>query len=259
MAHNFLVWGIPVALILIFWLCLILGRKVGVVHVMNAVHPKTEIVGVAESAVFGLLALLIAFTFSGAYDRYESRKMHLVDEANVVEQAHNYTYLVPQNLQKELRADMRQYLQHYIAAIDSVPDDMVKVDQELRAAAVLEEKIWSISVEAANELDNKAYAQVYLPAFNQMFEAAHTGYYLTQIHPPQIIFLLLIILASLGAFLVGYNTAEHKQRYPLHSFCYVLLTAITIYIIINIEYPRVGFIGMPSFDKILIDLRDNAD
>lgn len=254
--HYILVWVIPAALILLFWLSLMLGRKIGVDHVINAMHPKTEIVGVAESAVFGLLALLIAFTFSGAYDRYENRKMHLVDEANVFEQAHNYTYLVPQELQKELRADMRQYFDHYISAVNHVPDEE-KVAQDLRAAALLEEKIWNVSVDAANEQSNKAYAQLYLAAFNQMFEAAHTGYYLTLIHPPNVIFLLLIVLASLGAFLVGYNTAEHKQRYPLHSFCYVLLTALTIYVVINIEYARIGFIGMPSFDQILIDLRNN--
>lgn len=251
-----LVWVTPVVLIVIFGVSLILGRRVGIKHVINATHPKAEIVGVAEGAVFGLLALLMAFTFSGAYDRYENRKMHLVEEANVIEQAYNYTDLMPKEFQEELRANMRQYSAYYVSAVNNVPY-MDKVVQDLNAAAALEEKIWNTAIYVANSVDNKAYAQLYLPAFLQIFEQAHTSYYLTQIHPPQIIFILLVVLASLGAFLVGYNAAEHKQRYPLHSLSYVLLTAFTIYIIMNIEYPRIGFIGMPSIDKVLIDLRDN--
>jgi hypothetical protein len=62
-------------------------------------------------------------------------------------------------------------------------------------------------------------------------------------------------LATLGAFLAGYNAAESQQKYPLHILCYVLLTAFTIYIIINLEYPRLGFIRFNSFDAMLLDVR----
>lgn len=256
MLHYFLMIFLLIVLILLFSLCVYVGRKLGIKHLLNATHPKTEIVGVAESAVFGLLALLIAFTFSGAYERFESRKMHLVEEADMFDKAYNYIDIIPQKYQTELRDDMRAYFDAYIAAFNDIPD-MEKVEKDLAKALIYEDKIWNASVAAGETLNNVAYAQIYMPAFNDMFEAAHKGYYLTQIHPPRIIFVLLIGLAALGAFLVGYNSAENKQKYPLHSMSYIILTAFTIYLIINIEYPRVGFITMPGFEKILSEVRQN--
>lgn len=256
MIHYFLIIFAFILLLAIFGICIIIGRNMGVKHLSSQPQSKLDIVGVAESAVFGLLALLIAFTFSGAYERFESRKLHLVEEANIFEKAYNYIDLVPQNMQRTLREDVRQYFECYINIFSYIPYSP-KIEAELRKAQVLEDKIWDATITATDESTNKTLAQVYVPAMNEMFESAHTGYYMTRVHPPMIIFALLIGLAALGAFLVGYNSAESKRKYPIHSLCYVFLTAFTIYVIINMEYPRVGFISMGTFDKILVEVKNN--
>ncbi len=258
MIHYFLVLFVLILLLAILTISLELGRNLGKKHLIKQNQQKLEVVSVAESAVFGLLALLIAFTFSGAYDRFESRKMHLVEEANAFDVAYNYIDLMPKNLQLELRSDMKNYFDAYINAFNDIPYH-TKVSEDLRMAQIYEDKIWHATVQATDESANKALAQVYIPAFNDMFETAHNGYYITQIHPPYIIFALLIGLAVLGGFLVGYNSAENNQRRPLHSTCYVLLTAITIYVIINMEFPRIGFIDLGTFDRILLEVRDNME
>lgn len=255
MLHYFMIFFVFIILLLILGISVLLGRKIGSSQLKNHAQAKLEIVGVAESAVFGLLALLIAFTFSGAYDRYESRKIHLVEEADIFDRAYNYIDLVPENIQPELRIYMRAYFEQYIAVFKNITHPET-VRQDLAKAQVLEDKIWFAVVAATKESSNKALPQIYIPVINDMFEAAHTGYYLTRIHPPLIIFALLIGLAVLGAFLVGYNSAENKQQLPIHSLCYILLTAITIYIIMNMEYARVGFIGLDAFDEILIQMRN---
>ena len=40
--------------------------------------------GAVEGAVFGLLALLMAFTFSGAAARFDTRRQLIVEETNVI-------------------------------------------------------------------------------------------------------------------------------------------------------------------------------
>ena len=45
-------------------------------------------------------------------------------------------------------------------------------------------------------------------AMKNMFDVTHTGINMAKIHPPAIIFILLLGLAALGAFLVGYNSAK---------------------------------------------------
>ncbi len=252
MIHYFLVICLFILLLLIFWVGMALGRHVGLIQLKNKTQSKLE---VAEGAVFGLLALLIAFTFSGAYDRYEHRKMHLVEEANIFDKAYNFADLLPANLQSTMRQDIRQYLDLYIKAFKNIPN-MEAVKENRRQAQIVEDRIWAVTVAAQAENSDKTLTQIYAPAFNQMFTSAHTGFYLTQIHPPRIVFALLISIAVLGSFLVGYNSAGNKQKTPIHSLFYILLIALTIYIIVNIEYPRIGFVGMETFDKILIEVRN---
>lgn len=254
--HYFLVFFVLILLLVGLGLGIHIGRRFGISQLNKHPQKKLEVVGVAESAVFGLLALLVAFTFSGAYDRYETRKMHLVEEANVFEKTYDYIDLTPDNIQPLLRQDVKEYFSLNIQAFRDIPYTS-KVNQDLAKAEVIEERIWKTVVAATNESANKTLSQVYIPAFNQMFEVAHVGYYLTLIHPPIIIFALLIGLSILGAFLVGFTSAESNRKWPLHSVCYVLLTSVTIYVIINIEFPHIGFIDMGTFDQILVNVRDN--
>lgn len=256
MVHLFLIVFILFFLLASFAASIAIGRNIGRAQLRNKEQNKLEIIGVAESAVFGLLALLIAFTFSGAYDRYESRKTHLVEEANTFQRAYDYIDLTPADMQPKLRSDLRNYLDIYLKIFDDIPHTD-KVNADLEIAQNIEDGIWKDAIKACDELSNKTLAQIYLPGISDMFDAAHTGYFLTQIHPPIIIFALLITLAILGAFLVGYTSAESTHDWPLHSVCYVLLTAFTIYIIINMEYPRVGFLGLNNFDHILVSVREH--
>jgi hypothetical protein len=61
-----------------------LGRRLGVAKLARDPAGLGTGVGAAESAVFGLLALLIAFTFSGAASRLEDRRHLVSDEANAI-------------------------------------------------------------------------------------------------------------------------------------------------------------------------------
>ena len=258
MIHVFLVFCVLVLLLLVLALSVYAGRSLGRFQLKNHAEHKLEVVSVAEGAVFGLLGLLIAFTFSGAYDRYENRKLHILEEANVFDTAYAYIDLVAPKFQPELRKNVRTYLDLHIASYNDIPYTG-RVDADLYKALDVQHKIWKDVIAACEDNPNKGLAQLVIPAMDSMFKVAHSGINMAKIHPPLIIFLLLLGLASLGAFLVGYNAAENKESYPVHIFCYVILTSFTIYIIMNIEFPRVGFIRLSSFDQMLLDVREDMN
>lgn len=56
-----------------------------------------------EAAIFGLMGLMIAFTFSGAADRYELRRQLTVDEANAIGSSYSRLDLLPVSRQAGLR------------------------------------------------------------------------------------------------------------------------------------------------------------
>jgi heme/copper-type cytochrome/quinol oxidase subunit 2 len=254
MIHIFLVVIILVALLLVLGISAQIGRRYGIRELKHHEDHKLEVVVVAESAVFALLGLLIAFSFSGAYDRYDSRKVHILVEANVFDTAYELIDLVPAKFQPSLRSDVRTYLDLHLKAYEDIPFRS-KIDADLNQAIIVQHSIWNAITTAALENTRNEQILLVIPALSKMFEVTHEGMNLTLVHPPQIIFILLLGLAALGAFLIGYNAADNKQKIPVHVISYVLLTAFTMYVIINLEYPRVGFIRFSSFDNMLMDVR----
>ncbi len=258
MIYFFVVVLVLVILIAILSGGIALGRYYGKRKLANHPDHKLAVDRIAESAVFGLLALLIAFSFSGAYERLERRKMHVLNEANVFNTAYDYTDLVSKKHQPIMRKYIKLYLDLHLSAYKNIPY-LDKVQQDLDAAEEIEHKLWQASVAACEDNSNKSLFILVIPAIDEMFRVSESGINLARIHPPGIIFMLLIGLSTAGAFLIGYNSAKSKKNIPVHIACYVLFMAFTIYIVVNIEFPRAGFIRLNYFDRILLDVRDNMN
>ncbi|HEY6931023.1 MAG TPA: DUF4239 domain-containing protein, partial [Thermoanaerobaculia bacterium] len=76
------------------------------------------------------------------------------------------------------------------------------------------------------------------------------------IHPPLVVFLMLASLALISALLAGYGmAAAGKTRSVFHRVAFAAMIAATVYVIIDIEYPRLGLIRVDSADSLLSDLR----
>jgi hypothetical protein len=94
-----------------------------------------------------------------------------------------------------------------------------------------------------------------LPALNQMFDTASTRMLATRMHPPLVIFAMLFGLALVGALLAGYGMASGKRRNWLHMVGFAAAMAGAVFVIIDLEYPRLGLIRVDTFDQALVDLR----
>lgn len=246
-------------LVLLGTLCMlfagvVFGRNYGLKQITR--DKKLEIVTVAEGAVFGLLALLVAFTFSGSYDRFEKRKLHIIEEANAYSTAYMRVDLLDPKMQPELRATILSYLDARIQAYKKIPH-LTAVDAELTTADQLEKKIWQLVVAACVITHNDSATQLVIPAINDMFDKARIGFDITLVHSPFIIFILLVGLAVIGSFLAGYSTAESHRYNSIHILSYVVIVTFTVFLILNLEFPRMGIIRVDRFDKILIDLKNN--
>jgi L-cystine uptake protein TcyP (sodium:dicarboxylate symporter family) len=73
---------------------------------------------------------------------------------------------------------------------------------------------------------------------------------------PKIILFLLISVAMLSAMLVGFAMATRKKRSLAHMILFALIISVSIYTILDMDYPRRGFIRLDAADRILHQLRD---
>lgn len=72
------------ALIAALLLFIEFGRRIGRYQLARNQKGLAKGAATAEGAVFGLLGLLIAFTFSGAAERFEQRRHLTTEEANAI-------------------------------------------------------------------------------------------------------------------------------------------------------------------------------
>lgn len=209
--------------------------------------------GQVEGAVFALLGLLVAFTFSGAATRFDSRRQLIVQEANAIGTAWLRLDLLPVASQPELRDLFRRYLDSRLAIYQG-PRDVEASGAEANRANALQGRIWTLATSACLGSANPLTAQI-IPALNDMFDIAATRNAAAQIHPPAIIFTMLAALALMSSLLAGYAMAGGRSRSWIHLIGFALVLATTVYVILDLEYPRLGMVRIDHFDRVLVELR----
>jgi hypothetical protein len=215
--------------------------------------------GAVEGAVFALLGLLVAFTFSGAASRFDDRRALIVEETNDIGTAYLRVELLPASAQPALRDLFRRYVDSRLETYRKILDpDAAKA--ELARSAELQEQIWQRAIAASQmEAAPPSAAMLLLPALNQIIDITTTRTMAGKMHPPMVVFVMLFGLALAGALLAGYGMAGGKARRWLHMVGFATVLAGAVYVIIDLEYPRLGLIRVDAFDKVLVELRNSME
>lgn len=209
-------------------------------------------VGAIEGSIFALLGLLIAFTFSAGISRFEDRRNLIVEEANHVGTAYLRIALLPQEAQPEMRNLFRSYLDSRLEVYRHIPD-LNAARAELERGAQIQQRIWNHATDHCKSQPAPC-AMLLLPALNAMIDVTTTRTMASQFHPPTIVFILLIVFSLVAALVAGYGMAGRAPSW-LHIIAFSLSMAMTVYVILDVEYPRLGFIRIDQADQVLIDLR----
>jgi hypothetical protein len=230
------------------------GRRIGK-HSMS-VDPAGahQGLGAVEAAVFGLMGLIIALSFSGAALRFDQRRMLIIDEANAIGTAYLRVDLLPDTAQPEVRRYFRDYLETRIELYRNISDKNKVADLEQKTAS-LQMKIWKASVTASRQPDNISASLLLLPALNSMIDIYSTRTAIRQIHQPNVIFIVMILMAWVCSLIAGFGMSIRKSRSWIHLTGFIIVMLVTIIVIIDLEYPRVGFIRIDALDVLLYDLR----
>lgn len=211
--------------------------------------------GTVEGAVFGLMGLLIAFTFSGAASRFEVRRSLIVEEANDIGTAYLRLDLLAPEARAALQEKFRRYVDARLAVYRALPD-LEKARAELARVAALQSEIWSQAVAAAEGAPSPQAMMLLLPALNAMIDITTTRTAAAQMHPPPIIFGLLGLMPLVCSLLAGYGMGAGEGRSRIHGVAFAAILALTVYVIVDIEYPRLGLIRVSEFDRVLVDVRN---
>jgi hypothetical protein len=245
-----------VALGLVVGMILVLdaGRRLGARRRAKA-GGELEGLGGVEGAVFGLLGLLIAFTFSEAASRFNVRREQIVEESNVIGTAWLRLDLLPADAQPPLRDAFRRYVDARLEVFQKFAHPSRGRADAQRSEAIQGE-IWKMAVAACRDQPMQVPTLV-LPALNDMIDFAATRTQKALMHPPAVIYVTLCILAFASALIAGFGMGASGTRSWFHTIAFAIILGLAVDVILDLEFPRVGFIRIDRYDQILVDLRQS--
>jgi hypothetical protein len=111
-------------------------------------NDRTDI-GTLTGAALGLLALLLAFSFSLALSRYDARRTLVLEEANAIGSTANFALMLPEPARKPILKMLRDYTEVRIGL--GVPYDPAKLQRDIALSLQLQAALWqqAVAVSAA--------------------------------------------------------------------------------------------------------------
>ena len=81
---------------------------------------------------------------------------------------------------------------------------------------------------------------------------------MARMHPPRIVFVTLYGLALLCAFLVGYDVSGVRTSTWHYAFTFPFTMTAMIWVILDVEYPRLGINRVQQLEDLLVSLLKNV-
>ena len=215
------------------------GRRTGRRHLDVTQQAARVGVGAAEASLFALFGLLLAFTFSGAADRFQSRRAIALDEVKAVSATWKRLDHLPEPGRSKLRDLVRRHATENARAYSEVTG-LQKFKEDMARISVLEDEIWAETLRAL--AGTPGVTMPVSGTMMTMFEKRMARAEAVERHPPLLIYGMLITLGWICAFLTGFGMAEAKAKSWTHIAAHAGIISLTLYIIIDLEFPKMGLI-----------------
>jgi hypothetical protein len=235
-------------------LMLEIGRRLSLRRLARGETDSKAGLSTLKGAIFGLTSLILAFSFSGAMSRYDARRALILAEANAIGTAYLRVDLLSADDQPHLRELFRQYVDARIAIFRALPDlDAAMV--QLARSKELQSEIWAAATTSIRRTGSSPSGALLVAALNEMIDLTTTRMVAALSHPPEVIFGMIFILMLASALVAGQDMATAAARHFMHHVAYAVVLSMTVYVILEIEFPRMGLIRIDRFDQLLVDAR----
>jgi hypothetical protein len=224
-------------------------------RVLSRTGPRLE-QGLAtiQTAVFGLLSLLLAFSFGAGQTRLEARRAQIILEYNAIGTVYQRIDMLPTAEQPAMRELLRRYLDARLRVYEDIMHREA-TDKELAECAAISRDIWRSAVKACAKSPWPATSFLFLPGVNAMVDTTTARTVALEARTPVLVLLLLWFVAVVSSLLGGFAMSVNPERSWPHLVIYGLIVSLTFYVIQDLDSPRFGFIRLTAEQHMLIALR----
>lgn len=246
--------GVIAAALLVSMVVLVeVGHRIGLRVRDRANDDSKSHISAIQGSILGILALLLGFTFSLSLQRFDSRSEAVVEEANAIGTAWLRTRMLPEQLRAEVQATMREYAEVRVQATSISQIERASTAALTERTLSLQDRLWGQAMRAVEIDPHPVKTGLYVQALNEVIDQFGKRDAALNRHVPELVLALLYLTFLMAGAIVGLGCGVGGQRPSSVSYIMIALIVVLVFIILDLDRPRRGFIEVSQ--KSLVDLQ----
>lgn len=255
--------GLLVAIILVLVVFIEVGFRFGVAHRPQSVKTQTAQVRAIMGAILGLLAFMLAFTFSTAQRHYETRVQNMVEEARIAGTAFLQADLLDEGVKIRVKALLHQYISDRLEL-----QRLIKQNRKPEMIALIskaedmQRKLWSLSVgmefESRNAVDPKARSDAFMLAVVGLIDIHNLRLHAALMNRiPVMVWLILFFTAIMSMLVMGYQAGLTGKRTPIATVSLAVVFSAVMILITDLDRPLMSMFEINN--QVMINLQSKME
>ena len=250
--YSVALWVLAIAYLALFLLAMEMGFRFARRVAPDVLQRVNTPVLAIETAMLGLLGLLLGFSTSMSVSRFEERKHLVLEEANALGTSYLRTQLLASPHDKEMQALLCRYVDLRLESTKA-GEDLARITAARNVTMRLQTEFWNkVSVFAKND-PHPVPASLLLQSINQAIDMEGARWMALHNIVPHSVMIANATVGLLAASLVGYSFGLAGSRQPYSMAILSIAITIVLVVIIDLDRPRSGSIRVSQ--QPMIDLR----
>lgn len=242
--------------ILLLLFALEAGYQLGKRRSGNASPGDSENRNLVLTAMYALLGLMLAFTYTFTLSRADLRKDALINESNAIGSAFLKSGMIDEPNRSELRKALLDYAGTRVIHSDTA-GNYAKIKDLLEQSSQAQSRIWPIVQKVLDEEPPGSAEVSIVNAVNDLFDAGSKRLAVSFDVLPAILLLMLLFLTCSCLALTGFNSGHSGKINRGGLVLLVFFLAVVILIITDFDRSFRGFVQISQ--QSMIDIIDDME
>ncbi|MBS1983808.1 MAG: DUF4239 domain-containing protein [Bdellovibrionales bacterium] len=202
---------------------------------------KPEASDFIPSTILGLVALILAFTFSMAIGRFDRRLELVVQESNAIGTTYLRSKLMePAQRGQEVRDLLKQYVDARLEFFE-VGTNAELIEKAEAKARHIQDQLWNLTVQFTQK-DRGAVAAQFVSSLNEVIDLQSQRAAALRNTIPKIVYVIMLLITSAGIGSLAFARGAHSESSRWSISLLVCLFVGVFTLIRDLDRPRAGTI-----------------
>jgi hypothetical protein len=231
-------WGLFLITVFVSFLAFEGGLRVGYFLRRKKQGEANAPLEALSGAILGLLAFIMAFTFSMAATRFDLRRELVMEEANAI----GTTYLRASYLVEPYKSNVHALLRDYTTArLETVYTQ--KYQEGLAQANAYHKQLWDQVLQVVEKGYVSPPISLFIDSMNHVIDThGKRALFVYGLRIPGVLWLVLFSIMVLSMGILGYFSSFRGTPVRGINFAVIVAFALVIYLITELDHPQQGFL-----------------